>query len=61
MNDQVREAITFNAIFAGMMELADMRDLGSRAAMRWGSNPHARTNEKAVFDSKKFRKQPFVF
>ena len=43
MNDQVREAITFNAIFAGMMELADMRDLGSRAAMRWGSNPHART------------------
>ena len=28
---------------AGMMELADMRDLGSRAAMRWGSSPHART------------------
>ena len=25
------------------MELADMRDLGSRAAMRWGSSPHART------------------
>ena len=49
-NDQVREAVTFNfqlytfnSIFAGMMELADMRDLGSRAAMRWGSNPHART------------------
>ena len=27
-----------------MMELVDMRDLGSRAAMRWGSSPHARTN-----------------
>ena len=26
-----------------MMELVDMRDLGSRAAMRWGSSPHART------------------
>ena len=30
-------------IYAGMMELADMRDLGSRAATRWGSNPHTRT------------------
>ncbi len=29
--------------YAGMMELADMQDLGSCAAMRWGSNPHART------------------
>ena len=28
---------------AGMMELVDMRDLGSRAVMRWGSSPHART------------------
>ncbi len=28
---------------AGMMELADMRDLGSRAFRRWGSSPHART------------------
>ena len=26
-----------------MMELVDMRDLGSRAVMRWGSSPHART------------------
>jgi len=33
-------------ILAGMMELADMRDLGSRAAMRWGSSPHARTKEE---------------
>ena len=29
--------------YAGMMELADMQDLGSCAEMRWGSNPHART------------------
>ena len=26
-----------------MMELVDMRDLGSRAVTRWGSSPHART------------------
>ena len=26
-----------------MMELVDMRDLGSRVAIRWGSSPHART------------------
>ena len=50
MNDQVREAITFNAIFAGMMELADMRDLGSRAAMRWGSSPHTRTITEPTVD-----------
>ena len=30
-------------ISAGMMELVDMRDLGSRASPRWGSSPHART------------------
>lgn len=29
-----------------MMELVDMRDLGSRAVMRWGSSPHARTKAK---------------
>jgi hypothetical protein len=34
-------------IYAGMMELVDMRDLGSRAAMRWGSSPHARTKLKS--------------
>ena len=34
------------AEYAGMMELADMRDLGSRAAMRWGSSPHARTTSE---------------
>ena len=33
------------------MELADMRDLGSRAAMRWGSSPHARTSVVADFVS----------
>jgi hypothetical protein len=27
-----------------MMELVDMRDLGSRASRRWGSSPHARTS-----------------
>ena len=31
-----------------MMELVDMRDLGSRAAMRWGSSPHARTKDATV-------------
>ena len=35
--------------YAGMMELVDMRDLGSRAVMRWGSSPHARTNKKVTF------------
>ena len=30
---------------AGMMELADMQDLGSCAVMRWGSSPHARTKK----------------
>ena len=29
--------------YAGMMELVDMRDLGSRGVIRWGSSPHART------------------
>ena len=31
---------------AGMMKLADMQDLGSCAARRWGSSPHARTTSK---------------
>ena len=30
-----------------MMELVDMRDLGSRA-MRWGSSPHARTKKRVI-------------
>ena len=35
-----------------MMELVDMRDLGSRAVMRWGSSPHARTrmNDPTQFE-----------
>ena len=39
-------------ISAGMMELVDMRDLGSRAVMRWGSSPHARTrmNDPTQFE-----------
>ena len=32
-----------------MMELVDMRDLGSRVERRWGSSPHARTNKKVSF------------
>ena len=40
---------TLPLISAGMMELVDMRDLGSRAVMRWGSSPHARTNKKVTF------------
>ena len=36
-------AIGFFIFYAGMMELVDMRDLGSRAVMCWGSTPHART------------------
>ena len=31
-----------------MMELVDMRDLGSRVERRWGSSPHARTNLSQV-------------
>ena len=31
-----------------MMELADMRDLGSRGVIRWGSSPHARTKAPKV-------------
>lgn len=34
----------FHTQYAGMMELADMQDLGSCASRRWGSNPHARTS-----------------
>ena len=37
-----------------MMELVDMRDLGSRAAMRWGSSPHARTINAAGLFRQRF-------
>ena len=40
---QTRGKIKPTRKYAGMMELADMQDLGSCAVMRWGSNPHART------------------
>ena len=33
-------------LYAGMMELVDMRDLGSRGASRWGSSPHTRTTSE---------------
>ena len=38
--------------YAGMMELVDMRDLGSRGVIRWGSSPHARTkmNDPTQFE-----------
>jgi len=39
--------VTLPLISAGMMELVDMRDLGSRAVMRWGSSPHARTKKNS--------------
>ena len=42
----MRCAIIF-AAHAGMMELADMRDLGSRAERRAGSTPVTRTNKHA--------------
>lgn len=38
----------YSGIYAGMMKLVDMRDLGSRAAMRWGSSPHTRTIEEDI-------------
>ena len=41
-----------------MMELADMQDLGSCAAMRWGSNPHARTRKETPFV---YRQKVFLF
>ena len=34
-----------------MMKLVDMRDLGSRAAMRWGSSPHTRTITEPTVDT----------
>ena len=38
-----------------------MRDLGSRAAMRWGSSPHARTSVGAKSVRLRFRQQPEAF
>ena len=35
----------FKTEYAPVMELVDMRDLGSRAAMRVGSSPFRRTNQ----------------
>ena len=46
---EITASISRQFIYAGMMELVDMRDLGSRAAMRWGSSPHTRTNIKIHF------------
>ena len=38
-------ALAIGFLFAGMMELADMRDLGSRAERRAGSTPVTRTHK----------------
>ena len=35
--------------YAPVMELVDMRDLGSRAAMRVGSSPFRRTTSEQAF------------
>lgn len=43
-----------------MMELVDMRDLGSRVAMRWGSSPHARTKLQAAFSFWKMQLLAFL-
>ena len=40
----------FQTEYAPVMELVDMRDLGSRAAMRVGSSPFRRTtSEQALY------------
>ena len=43
----MRVRITFG--FADVMELADMRDLGSRVARRGGSSPFIRTSNSVTF------------
>lgn len=40
--------------FAGMMELADVQDLGSCAARRVGSTPTTRTKKEAVYKTASF-------
>ena len=41
----------FKTEYAPVMELVDMRDLGSRAAMRAGSSPFRRTITDTVIDT----------
>ena len=47
-------------LFAPVMELVDMRDLGSRGVIRWGSSPHARTKLKAAFSFWKMQLLAFL-
>ena len=46
--------------YAPVMELVDMRDLGSRAAMRVGSSPFRRTRKELAFDLNQ-KQVPFHF
>ena len=46
--------------YAGMMELVDMRDLGSRGVIRWGSSPHTRTKSQAAFSFWKMQLLAFL-
>ena len=46
--------------YAGMMELVDMQDLGSRGVIRWGSSPHARTKLQAAFSFWKMQLLAFL-
>ena len=58
---QIRDFIALCALIsAGMMELVDMRDLGSRGVIRWGSSPHARTKLKAAFSFWKMQLLAFL-
>jgi hypothetical protein len=43
-----------------MMELVDMRDLGSCGVIRWGSSPHARTKLQAAFSFWKMQLLAFL-
>ena len=43
----------FKTEYAPVMELVDMRDLGSRAAMRVGSSPFRRTKRQNCFSREK--------
>ena len=45
MFEGVVATLTLNLQYAGMAELADVRDLGSRAERRKGSTPFTRTIE----------------
>ena len=43
------------------MELVDMRDLGSRGVIRWGSSPHARTTTSGLTAFEKLQDHSFFY